>query len=119
MNIWWKCDFCHFQPPLGPKRPSTILGVQITMIFKSLRLLGGHPLQTFEKIKMLKKTKEKMILEIFASKGLRFEQFHLKVGQNRVFGDFGDFGPKRVFGGQGATPQEVENSKNRISTKYS
>ena len=54
-----------------------------------------------------------MILEIFAIKGLRFEQFHLKVGQNRVFGDLGVFGLKRVFGGQGATPQEVENGEIR------
>ena len=86
------------------------------MIFKSLKLFGGHPLQTFEKFKMLKKTKEKMIRERFAIKGLRFEQFHLKVGQNRVFGDFGDFGQKRVFGGHGATHQGFGNGKNRVST---
>ena len=54
-----------------------------------------------------------MILEIFAIKGLRFEQFHLEVGQNRVFGDFGVFSPKRVFGGQGTTPQGVKKGKIR------
>ena len=54
-----------------------------------------------------------MILERFANKVLRFEQFHLKVDQNRVFGDSGVFGPKRVFGGQGATPQGVKKGKIR------
>ena len=50
-----------------------------------------------------------MIRERFAIKGLRFEQFHLKVGKNRVFGDLGVFGPKAFLG-----EKEHSGARNRF-----
>ena len=51
------------------------------------------------------------------AKDLIDELSDLKISKNRSFWNFEIFGPKRVFGGLGATHYEVENGQNAILIK--